>query len=123
MVTIRLTYPPSLNRYLRTFRGRQVRSAEANRYKFEAAYRAKQSGMELLSGKVAVYVNLHPKTRKKESKSNIRCIDLDNCCKVALDALQGIAYEDDRQVELMVLKRCEPVQGGALVLSVGRLEE
>jgi crossover junction endodeoxyribonuclease RusA len=49
----------------------------------------------------------------------VRCIDLDNGLKVAVDALQGVAYANDSQLVGISIRRGEPVPGGALVVSVG----
>ncbi|EMS1813588.1 RusA family crossover junction endodeoxyribonuclease, partial [Neisseria gonorrhoeae] len=51
-------------------------------------------------------------------------IDLDNALKVALDALQGVAYHNDRQVRRIAADYAgEPVAGGGLAVEVGELDE
>ena len=87
-----LPYPPSANRYWRHFRGRTVRSSEADKYRGAVSYYARVAGLTArLSGPVRVRVTLHPKLTKKGDASKTR-LDLDNCAKVLLDALQGIAF-------------------------------
>ncbi|EPI5870320.1 RusA family crossover junction endodeoxyribonuclease, partial [Neisseria gonorrhoeae] len=50
--------------------------------------------------------------------------DLDNALKVALDALQGVAYHNDRQVRRIAADYAdEPVTGGGLAVEVGELDE
>ncbi len=41
------------------------------------------------------------------------CMDLDNCLKVAIDALKGIVYDDDGQVYRITAERAEPDERGA----------
>jgi crossover junction endodeoxyribonuclease RusA len=42
-------------------------------------------------------------------------MDLGNCEKVLSDALNGIAWLDDKQLRRIVLERCEPDDRGARV--------
>lgn len=81
-----LPYPPSANRYWRSFRGRVVKSAAAKAY---------QAGVRLthradpVTGPVAVSLAVYRPARRG---------DLDNSIKVLLDALKGVAFVDDAQV-------------------------
>jgi crossover junction endodeoxyribonuclease RusA len=68
---------------------------------------------------VALVVVLHPKMTKKGEASKT-VIDLDNCLKVALDALQGVAYENDKQVRSIRLDYGEPLECGGLSISAHR---
>ena len=65
---------------------------------------------------VAVDITLRPRKPEKETTAQVRCIDLSNCIKCAEDALNGIAWIDDRQVEQLAARRGHPVDGGALVV-------
>lgn len=96
-----LPYPISTNRYWRTFRNQTVLSREAKQYKQEVAWLAKQAKMSLLEGEVEIHVRLIPRARKDGSAS-LQVLDLDNALKVLLDALQGVAYLNDRQVKKIV---------------------
>ena len=114
-----LPYPPSLNVYWRTFRGRQVIGAAGRAFKAEAAWKAAAAGIQPRGGPIAIALTLHPKQPKRARPgANVRCIDLDNCAKAALDALNGIAYGDDSQVVDLHIRRGEPVAGGALIVEV-----
>ncbi len=69
-------------------------------------------------GSVAVRLLLIPKANK-DGSANKTVIDLDNALKVALDALQGIAYHNDRQVRRIAAEYDgEPKQGGGLAVEV-----
>lgn len=118
---LKLNYPPSANRYWRLFRGRAVPSADATAYKLHVRKTAELSGVNVTAEPVALEVVLHPKMTKKGEASKT-VIDLDNCLKVALDALQGIAYENDRQVRSIRLDYGEPVECGGLSIKVMMLE-
>ena len=105
MASLILAYPPSGNRYWRVNRqtGRPYKSDEARAYIEDTGWRCIEHGMiEPLAGTVAVRLEFHtlPGCR----------IDLDNGVKVLLDALQGYAYADDKQVvkleaELVIMPR------------------
>lgn len=112
-----LGYPVSANRYWRTCRGRTFRSAEADRYKDSAKRAASLAGLPQFDGPVAVYIALHPKLTKKGVASLAR-MDLDNCIKVTLDALNGVAYRDDSQVVKLMAEIGPPAMGGALRVTV-----
>lgn len=116
---LRLPYPVSANRYWRTFRGLTARSKEANEYKRTAAHSALVAGWRVLDGPVHVAITLHPK-RTKAGKASATRMDLDNCIKVTLDALNGVAYLDDRQVIRLVAEVGDSVPAGGLSVSVRR---
>lgn len=66
---------------------------------------------EMLEGPVCVSVTVYGKLpsatpKKFDSLPNVRKPDIDNIAKSVLDGLNGVAYEDDRQVvQLFVTKR------------------
>ena len=112
-----LPYPPSANRYLRhTSRG-TYRTKAANEYRSQAGWLAKAAGARPISGPVALNVTLHPKLTAKGNASAV-VLDLSNCIKVAEDALQGVAYQNDKQVKQMVLSYGKAIQNGGLTLEV-----
>ena len=112
-VEFRLPYPVSANRYWRHFRGRVVRSAAANAYRAQIVRIAMAAGVEPFSGAVSLGIHLLPKLTKKGLASGT-CIDLSNAWKVAEDALQGIAYHNDRQVRGFGALFGDPVEDGGL---------
>ena len=84
-----LDFPPSANRYWRNYRGRMVRSKEADHYKEAVGKRCKASGIKPLEGPVALSLTFFRPARRG---------DLDNRIKICLDSLNGWAYHDDKQV-------------------------
>lgn len=105
-----------------------MRSSEAVAYKAEVQVIAAESLTSVLEGCVSVKLVLHPvmpldaaRRAKKDPKwgLSVRRIDIDNAQKVALDALQGIAYHNDRQITNLSIRLGVPVEGGGLSVSVG----
>ena len=118
-VVVVLPYPPSANRYVRHTANGSYRTSEANRYRKQAQIIALAAGMNGMNarhfGPVAIHATLHPRLTKAGKASGTR-IDLDNCLKVALDALQGVAFENDKQVRRISLEVGPPIDGGGLTL-------
>ena len=116
-----LDYPISTNRYWRNFKGRMVISTDAIKYKRQVgATYAVNGGKYHHTEPVCVEFRLHPKLTKAGQPSKIR-IDLDNCLKVLLDALNNAAYQDDKQVVRLVGEIAEPVINGGLSVRVTAL--
>ena len=117
MHRLELPHPISTNRYWRIFRGMAVKSSEAREYKTEAhAMAAGQGIYQPLSGAIHVEMSYHPKRPQKYKGGPVRAYDLDNCLKVAIDALNGIAWHDDKQITHLAIRRGEPVPNGALIV-------
>jgi crossover junction endodeoxyribonuclease RusA len=85
-----LPYPPSSNRYWKVWRGRAVVSAEAKSYKQGVRLRALTEGFRkpLACPLVLSLVVYRPR----------KAGDLSNRIKVLEDALNGIAWIDDKQI-------------------------
>lgn len=116
MQTLTLPYPPSTNRIWRRAGNRTIKSDAAKKYQREAAIKALISGVTRFSGPIRLDVTLHPKKPLRKPKNAVRCIDLSNAIKCAEDSLNGVAWEDDRQIEELTARRAHPVEGGALIL-------
>lgn len=85
-----LPLPPSANLYWRNYRGRMVVSTEATQYKADVAKLARLRDVECIgTGAVRVTMHMHFSTV---------AADLDNRIKVALDAMNGVFFTDDKQV-------------------------
>lgn len=128
-----LPYPVSANRYWQSFvpRGQQraivVVSKEAKEYKHEVGYLAKQAGLRKPTTKpVSLAFTLHPPetTQRYNGKMElveVKCgtrMDLDNALKVAIDALKGVAYIDDDQVNEIYARFGEREDRGKLVVEI-----
>jgi crossover junction endodeoxyribonuclease RusA len=116
-VIVVLPYPVSANRYWRSFvpknhtRAVTIPSEEARNYRSRTAWLVKVSGIKKpFDVPVEVRFRLVPATRV--------CMDLDNCLKVAIDALKGVAFEDDSLVHRIIAERAEPAGKGNARLEV-----
>lgn len=125
---ISLPYPISANRYwatatipvkgTRKFRSVTYVTEDAKTYKTEVAWRAKAAGIQPITGRIALTVRMYPQRpqdwAKRAAKNpdswddDVRSIDLDNALKVLLDALKGVAFDDDKWVRRIDAERCEP---------------
>ena len=114
---VMLPYPISANRYWRNFRGRMVVSKEAEEYKAKVIWSFFALDITPTSKPVSLTMKLHPKLTKT-GKSSRTLIDLDNCIKVCLDALQGVLYVNDNQVIKLTAEVGEPVDGGGLSVGI-----
>lgn len=134
MITLTLPYPISANRYWRavrlgkgpTARMAMVPTKEAIAYKADVGKLAKAAGLRIpLDGRMTLLVRLYPERPQDWAKraqrdpdtwdDTVRCMDLGNCEKVLSDALNGIAWLDDKQLRRIVLERYEPDDRGARV--------
>jgi crossover junction endodeoxyribonuclease RusA len=100
---------------------------EARDYKAEVARRCAARGItQPLQGRIALAIRLFPHRPQDWARrarnlgatwdDDVRCIDLDNANKVLLDALKGIAFEDDKWVRRLQAERMEPDEHGARVI-------
>lgn len=119
MIRLSLPYPPSVNRMYRVPKnlGRAILSADGRDYKQAVAAIAMQKRLQPRDGPIAVEYVLHPRRNKDGSASQVR-IDLGNCEKVASDALNGLAWHDDKQICRMLLTVGEAVDGGGLTVRI-----
>jgi crossover junction endodeoxyribonuclease RusA len=114
---VSLPYPISANRYWKIARNRIYRSPMAEAFKKMAVVAARYAAMQKLSGPVEVVVALHPRMTKAGLASEVR-VDLDNAIKVTLDALNGIAWDDDKQVVRLSANIDDPLPNGGLTVWV-----
>ena len=87
--------PPSVNSYWRSaFRGGRIIhyvSKEGKAFKETLAFYARVNKFKLLKGDVVLRYKLFCKKQGRK--------DLDNTLKAVQDALEGIAYENDKQIK------------------------
>ena len=96
-------------------------SAEGKQWKQSAYLSAKQQGGVKIEGDVCVLLILHPRANKNGSASRA-VIDLGNAEKVACDAMQGVLFDDDKQIKMMMMRYGEPKEGGGVTLYAARIE-
>ena len=111
-----LPYPPTVNRYYRNVGFRTLISREGRAYRRHACALLGGNGPRKppADGRIALAMDAFPPDRRRR--------DLDNLQKAILDALaHGGIYADDSQVDLLVVRRREPVAGGKVVVRVEHL--
>lgn len=134
---ITLPYPISANRYKapRIIYAKGSRrptimwylTEEAKAYKTEVGWRVKAAGLRApIAGRVLVGIQLYPhrpldyrdRMRKHGDAwdDTVESLDLDNTRKVLLDALNGIAYADDKWIWKDWGERMEPDEHGKRVV-------
>lgn len=96
MIRLTLPLPPLLNRYYRTDRGITHLSDDGRAFKRDVFVIAKAAGVVPLQGAVRVRIDVY---RKRKAG------DVDGYCKSVLDALNGLAYDDDSQVVELLVRR------------------
>ncbi len=112
-----LPYPPSTNRIWRKAGNRIVMSDEAKAFKRAVFVLAKAGAIGApLTGSIALSMILHPPALNKLGRKAGAGIDLSNCIKLAEDALQGLAYANDKQVVDIRVRRGVPAADGLLVV-------
>lgn len=116
MQSIKLAYPPSTNRLTRTGNGRAYASPKATAWKKQSAIIARASGARPSSLPMEVAIRLHPRVIKGGAASKTR-IDIDNAIKAALDALNGVAWYDDKQVVKIQAEVAEAMPDGGLTVT------
>lgn len=134
MITIVLPYPLSANRYWRPVPiGKHITivpTKEAKQYRKDVAGRCAAHGItRVVKGRVAIDIKLFPHRPLDWQKrmrlhgeawdDTVQCIDIDNANKVLLDALKGVAIEDDKWVRRLVSQRMEPdAEGSRVVMTI-----
>lgn len=89
-------------------------SAEAKAYKNQV--KAIARGIKPSNKPFRLDITLCPKRNKDGSTSKV-CVDLDNTLKVTLDALNGVVWFDDKQVEEITVRKGESCLNGGLTVS------
>lgn len=132
-ITLTLPQAISANVYWRTRVVKNIAmtyvSAEAKAFKTEVARRLRAAGVVApIPGRVAVSLTMYPHRpldwAKRMQKlgaawdDGVRSIDLDNSIKVILDAMKGIAFDDDVWVREITARRAEPDGEARVVVTI-----
>ena len=105
MIQLELPYPPSINHYWRRVGSRTLISREGRRSRKEVIAILAEMGLEPLTGKLFVHIDVFPPDHRRR--------DIDNLQKALLDALaHGGAYVDDSQIVKLTIEKGERVAGG-----------
>ena len=113
MIEFELPWPPSVNGYWRTFRGRQIISKKGREYRLLCLLRLSELKLSSrhIDNRLHVTITLNPPTLRK--------YDIDNWCKAPFDALTHAEFwKDDEQVDRLTLIKGEKVKGGNIQVKV-----
>lgn len=114
MIELRLPYPPSVNQYYRKLRNTMVISERGRRFLKEV--KATVGVVETQLGSLLVEIEVYPPDRRKR--------DIDNVCKATLDALtKAGVYQDDSQIDILVVIRRGIVPDGCLQVKVKQVKQ
>lgn len=106
-----LPYPPSVNHYWRKWRNRMVISREGRMFRRNVRALLGGGRKPPFTGSIALAMDAFPPDRRRR--------DLDNLLKSLQDALAHAGvFEDDSLIDLLVVRRCESVPGGQLVVQI-----
>jgi crossover junction endodeoxyribonuclease RusA len=116
MMLLTLPYPPSVNGYWSTFRGRQIISKAGRLYVVAVQSSVlEQQARARLTGRLHVNIWVYPPDRRRR--------DLDNVCKATFDALaKAGVYEDDSQIDKFSVERCGVYKDGKIEVEVRNVE-
>jgi len=108
-----LPFPPSVNHYWRKWNNRMVISKRGREYRRAiCGLLASGTGQKPpYTGRIALCMDAFPPDRRRR--------DLDNLPKALQDSLAyaGV-YEDDSQIDLLVVRRRDKVPGGNIVVRI-----
>ena len=110
-----LPFPPSTNTMYRRAGHTMHLSAAGKAFKDEVAKQIADTlgAVDKIEGRVGVQIELFRKDR--------RAYDIDNYCKSVLDVLKGVFFDDDKQVDWLVVKRREVTPPGFCEVIVSEL--
>lgn len=117
MIVLNLPLPPSVNSYRTIFRNRMNISAAGRKYKADVSeyvieHRVPKLGNARLEMKVVIY----PRDKRRQ--------DIDNRIKALWDALTDAGvYEDDSQIDVLIVERGEIRKGGGVLVMIDELNE
>ena len=114
--TIELPYPPSMNHYWRRVGPRTLISREGRAFRRNVCALLRGNGPRKppAGGRIALCMDAFPPDRRRR--------DLDNLAKPTLDALEHAGvYEDDSQIDLLIVRRREPTKGGKAIVQISEL--
>ena len=117
MIALRLSWPPSVNRYWRhpnsgALAGRHLISAEGRAYRAAVLQLAVVHGIHRpIDGRLRIVIEAFPPDRRRR--------DLDNILKSCLDSLvHAGVVKDDEQFDEIHLRRRDPTPPGSVAILI-----
>lgn len=115
--SVTLPFPPSMNTYWRSFRGRTIISKSGREFR-EAViqYVIDHDVPKFGDKKLKLTMILRPRDKRK--------IDIDNRIKAVLDALEHAGvYDNDFQIDHLEIMRGALIKGGLLHIVIEEIED
>lgn len=92
--------------------GKHYLTKAALAYYSQVAWVIKSAGMAMqIDSRLEVEVDIYPPDKRKRDLSNVIKVVEDACTKAGL-------WQDDSQIDRLVLQRMPPIKGGAIALRV-----
>ena len=116
MLILNLPYPPSINSYWRANGHRRFISKEGVLFREKVADYMHDYKVPRLGGSVRLQMEivLYPRDKRVQ--------DIDNRVKALWDALEGWVYEDDSQIDVLIVKRGEIRKGGGCLVMIEEID-
>lgn len=116
MLVLNLPYPPSINSYWRANGHRRFISKEGMLFRERVAEYIADYKVPHLGGSVRLQMEivLYPRDRRVQ--------DIDNRVKALWDALEGWVYENDSQIDILIVKRGEIRKGGGCLVMIEEID-
>jgi len=105
MIRLALPWPPSANQYWRVGNNRIFVSKKAKEYKARVQGICLVEKIRMIQGPVSVAMRVTYPTDKRTATR-----DLDNCNKVLIDSLEGLAFFNDNLIRILESKK-EGIEG------------
>lgn len=107
MITLTLPMPPTINTYYGFHGSRRFVRPAGLSFRKTVSEIVAEAGHDTLSGRLAVFVAIHPADKRSQ--------DIDNRAKSLLDALTHAGvWIDDSQIDDLHLVRREIIKGGLI---------
>jgi len=115
LLVLNLPYPPSINSYWRANGNRRFISKEGMLFREKVAeYLEEYKVPNLGTKRLRMDVTLYPRDRRIQ--------DIDNRIKALWDALEGWVYEDDAQIDVLIVQRGEIRKGGGCLVMIDEID-
>jgi len=116
LLVLNLPYPPSINSYWRANGHRRFISKEGMLFRERVAEYITDYKVPHLGGSVRLQMEivLYPRDRRMQ--------DIDNRVKALWDALEGWVYENDSQIDVLIVKRGEVRKGGGCLVMIEEID-
>lgn len=115
-LSLSLPYPPSVNGYWGFQGHHRFLTAKARQFKAEVAKEVSLTSIRFGASRLDLTIDLHCPDR--------RARDIDNVLKPLLDSLvQAHLFDDDSQVDVLTIRRREPIKGGKTIVVIRTIDE